>query len=251
MPSGKLDADIEKGPVRMKDFRVLREVAEGGPNVETEYELERRYTPTRLLSAEELVLMPSREIDQAYVKALDSEGAWRSFRLRETRKSGPEGTLLRVAEKTKIENTRAKLERQRKFKPEGREGREFEQLWERRDRNLDIVYKTRYYTPYTFTAPDGKQYEFEIHYDVHPTLKGFIRIEVEFKGSDPDEAERFLLENGHAGVLPDWVGEDISDLHGFGGKDIARSSKEITEARMLSPNAKALLAEVERQKKMV
>ena len=202
---------IDKSPL-------LRNVYEGKEGVHEEYELERRYLPTRLLSERELAKYKKLEIEQTYIFAQDVKGKERTFRLRRTwEESGGkhEGLLLRVAHKAKIADSDARNERQQRFSEFSPEADEFRRLWARRE--WEPLRKRRYYIP--LPLPNGS--ECEIHYDVHPfwPLEGFVRIEIEFRNAGD---ERYVRKNGRDGILPDWIGEDVTKDEHYGGKALAK-----------------------------
>ncbi len=220
MPKRELERKHEqKKSFEIEKYPLLKGVFTG-TGVEAEYEHERRYLPSRPLSPEELEERSdhSSEIEQVYVRGKDSEGEFHSFRLRRTRMTGKEGDLLHVSYKLKIENTRARIEYQSIFPPTDPRANVFEELW--RQHRWNSVEKTRYYIPHTFKLPNGEERTCKIHYDVHHgRLEGLVRIEVEFIN---DDDAHFVEENMDSGVLPDFIGKDVSDMVRFGGKAMAK-----------------------------
>ena len=254
---GMVEGTMERvEPIRIQDHPLLLRLQAGGEGVEKEYELERRFLPARQPSPEELVKMDEREIEQAYVTTVDEHGKLHTTRLRRTFHKGAEGHKLRIAEKKPIKHTRAKLEYQIKLSPDDEFAREFELLWQQRDREFAITPKTRKYELVPVQYTDLKTREMkdgtcEIHHDTHHAeIEGLGRIEVEYKGGDPDALEAYITAQGHRNFLPDWLGKDISDEDWFGGKNIARSLALIQKGDFSPEKVQKLLAEMERQKSL-
>ncbi len=186
-----------------------------------EYEVERRYKPKRLLSREELMQFSNgrhRKIEQCYVFVSDAQNQKKTVRLRRTSPE-PEGELLRIAHKAKVEhNPAARDEYQIKFSKDDERAAEFETLW--KQHTWEVMTKTRFYISYLL--PTGRVCE--IHYDIHEggALDGFVRIEVEFK-NDADEA--VVREWQGSPVLPDWIREDVTRDKRYGSKALSRDGK--------------------------
>ncbi len=211
-----------------------------GEDTELEYELERRYLPTRYLGIKELEQLSKgekREITQGYISAIDEAGELVMFRMRSTNQENKEGTLYRIARKFKIENSRAKIEEQLKFPPHDSDANDFSYLWERYVPKSEVISKTRYYIHHKL--PNGHMCE--IHYDIHHgRFEEFARIEVEFKGSTAEEDHQYVLDNGSATTLPNWVGKDVSEDKRYGGSTLAKlgAPTEVLEAqKYMRPNA--------------
>lgn len=224
MPESVTETKIEKSPLRIRDEPLLSSVYEGD-DVDSEYELERRYLPARPLSIPELEKLSkghTLEIRQGYLEALDDANEKYTFRLRVTNRSGNrETTLYQVARKLGIKNSKARVEQQLKITPEDTDDAEdFGYLWNTQVDPSHVIWKTRYYIPHTL--PNG--HECEIHYDIHhgERFQEFPRIEVEFKSEAANEDHQYVLDNGPA-ALPDWVGEDVSDDKKYGGRSLAKN----------------------------
>ena len=222
-PKHGLDRKIEKKHEEIRKWPLLSAVFNEEESVEKEFECERRYLPKRLLSEEDLLKLSqgqSREIEQCYMRAEDSEKTAHTFRLRRTKQDGAEGELYRVAHKNRIPDSEGRREVQVKFPPTDPRTEEFENLWEKHDWN--IISKTRYYIPHRL--PNGSTCE--IHYDIHHDkegklgLDGFVRIEVEFK----NDADAVYVEgyHGYQSVLPEWIGQDITGDDRYSGKSLVR-----------------------------
>ncbi len=231
---GAPDKKIEKPKLRIQDEPILSAVYEG-EDVDSEYELERRYIPAKYLSVEELEKLSGgekREITQGYIRALHQEGKPATFRLRVTVKEGEEGTLYRVAHKLKIERSRGRVERQLKIVPEdsdtddsdagdsNSDADDFLDLWENEVSKSEVISKTRYYIRHTL--PNG--HACEIHYDIHHgRFQEFVRIEVEFIGATADEDHQYALDYGPEACLPKWVGDDVTEDQNYGGRALAEN----------------------------
>ena len=220
---------IENEPLLKRLFS--DEVGKEGGDLITEYEIERRYEPAKLLSADALLTLSSRDIKQTHLNVVDNAGTVHSVRLRETFQEGPEGTLFRLAKKTKKKGARGKIEKQIRFPPADSDSRtgDFKRFWENENVRTLILEKKRYYIPHQL--PNGHMCE--IHYDVHPgeKLGGFVRIEIEFQN---DKDEQYVLENrGKKGILPSWVGKDVTEDPDYRAKALAVNGvpKEVLEAQ--------------------
>ena len=143
------------------------------------------------------------------------------MRLRTTFQDGEkgEGLLYRVARKLEIGGSRAKVEKQIKFPPHDPDAKDFAYLWKRYIKKSEVISKTRYYIHHQL--PNGNMCE--IHYDIHHgKFGGFVRIEVEFKGTTADSDHQYVLDNGSETCFSDWVGVDVSDDKRYGGKMLAK-----------------------------
>lgn len=220
----------EKKPeVPISNSPLLRKLFNHGDGVEEFYELERRYTPARKLRTPEILeLSRGKFLDmgQVYIRTIDEQGKKRRARLRWT-SPGTADQTLRLAYKTKrLEHQRGQQEYQVKFPEGGSEEAEYDTLW--LAHRYPPIYKRRYYFPYTFERPlpDGssKQCKAEIHYDIYKgppkELDGYVRIEIEF---DDDDDEMFARDNKK--VLPDWVGEDVTDDRRYKTRQMAKTGK--------------------------
>jgi|GEM_PF-2657154 CYTH domain-containing protein len=235
MPKERLERKPEKiKPPKIEEEELLDAVLRGEETQPDEYEIERRYLPTRLLSIEELERLSKgkkREISQGYVQAQDATGELESFRLRVTNESGGEGILYRIAKKLKIERSRARIERQVNFSPEDSDAQEFERLWKAHVNQQQIVHKTRYYIDWKL--PNGNMTE--IHYDIHHgrDMEGVVRIEIEFKGDHADVDDREVGDSLDPKLLPKWIGDEITNDARFGGRTIAQHGFPNNEERIL------------------
>jgi len=213
-------------PLRIKDKKLLQDVSDGGKDkgVEEQYELERRYLPARFLSQEKLSQYQTLDIEQAYISALNKKGEERTFRLRRTWNK-KDGIMLRVARKRKVAGyPRARNESQKAFSEDAPEAKEFKQLWAQK--KWEPLRKRRYYIP--LKLPNGGKAE--IHYDVHPfyPLEGLVRIEIEFESA---EDEMYVLE--HPKVLPNWIGEDVTENGHYGGKALAKDGMPPSAGKLM------------------
>lgn len=212
---------MKKALLKSSDYPLAQAVLKGEVSeegVEAEFECEFRYLPKQELSLEKLQELSGghkRKIEQCYIKT--DAG---TVRLRKTLHDSEEGEMYRIAHKHRIAESEGKTEYQMKFKPDDPRAREFEELWKRHDWN--IVEKTRYYIPWKL--PNGNMCE--IHYDIHHDLEdeqglaGFARIEVEFK-SDADAAY-VRGYHGYQPVLPDWIGQEVTNDKRYNGKTLAK-----------------------------
>lgn len=223
MPEKEKSGKKEKkeAPPSIDRFPTLKSVLEGGEDVMEEYELERRFLPTRLLTKQELAGLHRRHIAQKFVTVLDEKGEPVTFRLRVTRSSGEEGLLYRIARKEHAGASFGKRERQVQIKPLEGDPRtkEFLTLWHRDDTRT--IERDRYYLPYVF--PNG--IECEIHYErwIGGKDDGFARIEIEFTGDKSDEDEAwYSAHKDEPGILPDWIGEDVTDNPAYRVKNIIK-----------------------------
>ena len=246
-PKGERLERRKEEELHVSDEPLLGVVFEGD-ETETEYELERRYLPDRLLTIEELERLSGgekRQITQGYISAKDENCKDVSFRLRITAQKGDEGVQYRIARKLKILGSTAKLEKQLRISPgDSHDGGhrddsvddadDFSNLWKKHVRKNEVVTKTRYYVHHRL--PNGS--ECEIHYDIHHgDMEGFVRIEVEFHGTanDADAGHQYVLDHRSAKTLPEWIGEDVTDDKRFGGKSLAknRAPAEVLETQRL------------------
>ncbi|MBY0110762.1 hypothetical protein K2Y00_02040 [Patescibacteria group bacterium] len=201
----------------IEDFSLARNILEGGGEVLQEYELERRFLPNRLLTKQELAALETRLITQKYVTLKDADGTQVAFRLRITR-NDTEGLLYRIARKSRMGELFGKEERQIRFMPLADDPRtkEHQQLW-----NLSTsrsIQRQRYYIPHTL--PNGGTCE--IHYEVWLGGKedGFVRVEVEFSNDEDEKYYEAHVED--PGILPDWIGEDVTFEPKFLAKSITK-----------------------------
>lgn len=209
-----MDEEKQKGakPEKTKelpdiaDFPILTQLLEGGGEVVSEYELERRFLPARLLTKEELAALPMRRISQRFVTVKDKRGIPTPFRLRITHQKGEEGLKYRIARKQPAGKSFGKLETQIAFRPDLDDERtqQFHALWNQKDER--IIERERYY--FEHPLPNGSTCD--IHYEVWKGEEddGFVRIEVEFRSESADVDQRYFED--HPDILPDWVGTDIT-----------------------------------------
>lgn len=208
---------IEKSPLLKELFAV-----QVGDEVKYQLEIEGRFRPLRFLSIEELCKLsesspvPVRHMEQCYVPVVDANGKKEKVRFRKTSPE-PDGNLLRIAHKAKIEGHPTwRGESQINFLESDPRRREFDQLWDKR--KGDILEKTRYYINHRL--PNG--HDCVIHYDIHigGRCDGFVRIEVEF---EREEDETYVRDRHWRGqVLPDWVGDDVSDIKAYHSSELAK-----------------------------
>jgi len=214
------DKEKKKGsekPLSLEAFSLARNILEGDGEVLKEYELERRFLPSRRLTKAELAALETRLITQKYVTLKDAHGESVMFRLRITRNKD-EGLLYRIARKTPAGELFGKEERQIRFMPTEDDPRtkEHQTLWEHSTSRA--IQRQRYYLPHTL--PNGGTCE--IHYEVWIGGKedGFVRIEIEFSN---DEDETYYEQHaGEKGLLPDWIGEDVTFESEFLAKNITK-----------------------------
>ncbi|MEK9161041.1 MAG: hypothetical protein AAB440_03350 [Patescibacteria group bacterium] len=215
---GKKEKREGKDPLpSVENFSLAKSILEGNGEVLKEYELERRFLPNRLLTKQELAALETRLITQKYVTLKNADGTPVTFRLRITR-NDIEGLLYRIARKSRVGDLFGKEERQIRFMPtlDDPRTKEHQHLW-----NLSTsrtIQRQRYYIPHTL--PNGGACE--IHYEVWLSGKedGFVRIEVEFSN---DEDEKYY--EAHAqdkGILPDWIGDDVTFEPEFLAKNITK-----------------------------
>lgn len=197
-------AEKAKELPRLADFPILTQLLEGGGEVASGYELERRFLPgARLLTDAELAALPMRRISQRFVTVADEHGEPVTFRLRITHQKGEEGLQYRIARKVPSGSSFGKMESQIAFRPDSTDARtkQFHELWNQQDER--IIDRDRYYVEH----PLGNGSRCDIHYEVWKGKDddGFVRIEVEFRS---DEDQRYFED--HPGILPDWVGKDVT-----------------------------------------
>ena len=215
-PRKEKKVSAEKPPA-LEDFFLAQNLIEGNGEVLKEYELERRFLPARRLTKKELAGLETRLITQKYVTLTDANGEPVTFRLRITWNK-EEGLLYRIARKTPKGDLFGKEERQIRFVPQDDDPRtqEHKKLWELSTSR--VIERQRYYLPHTL--PNGGTCE--IHYEVWVGGKedGFVRIEIEFNN---DEDEKYYEQHaGEKGLLPDWIGEDVTFESEFLAKNITK-----------------------------
>lgn len=197
-----------------EDASVLKE-----REVIEEYELERRYTLGRALTAKALAKLETRHILQRFVTLKDKKGKEITYRLRIT--DGEEGRKYRIARKERVGALFGKKERQIQFTPNPDDPRtkEHETLWKLSDSR--VIERQRYYLDHLLYTDrrSGEEHFCTIHYEIWKggPEDGFVRIEVEFK-DDPDEL--YYEKNGARKLLPDWIGEDVTDDPRYRAKNI-------------------------------
>ncbi len=205
----------------INDFPMLVSILEGGEGVEIEKELERRFTenPDHRLTKAQLGPYETRHIMQKFVTVLDAHGMEVTFRLRITRQDGGEGLLYRIARKERTGTSFEKEERQVRFAPTDTDPRsqEFLKLW--RMEHTRTIERQRYYIDHTFPNTEPP-ITCQIHYEkwIGGKEDGFVRIEIEF--SSPADEEYYSTHATDEGILPEWVGTDVTLISGYRAKNI-------------------------------
>lgn len=207
----------------INDFPTLVSILEDSEGVEKEKELERRFTenPKHRLPKEQLKQYETRHIRQKFVTVLDGNGVEVTFRLRITRQEGEEGLLYRIARKERTGTSFEKEERQVRLTPTDTDPRtqEFLKLW-RMDQTRTIE-RQRYYIEHTFPNTEPP-ITCQIHYEewLGGKEKGFVRIEIEF--DNPEDEQYYSAHATDKGILPDWIGEDVTFDENYLAKNITK-----------------------------
>ena len=227
MPPSKDKLEKKRGgePIRIAQSRLLRKLLETKEGVETEHEIERRYLPAKELTEEELLELSGGifdDIEQVYVAALDRDGDSEDVRLRRTEDVSEE-VMLHVVWKEKVKGKTGKIEHPLEFSEDDPDAKEFKTLWKRHWGTA--LNKRRFYIDHTL--PNGNVCH--IHYDVGKgvAFEGKVRIEIEF---DTPEDEKYVADRTKGGIvrkgiLPDWIGNDVTDDKRYNSKWLAEHGR--------------------------
>jgi hypothetical protein len=209
-----------------------------GPEAAEEREAECRFTLARPPAKEELAGCRVEKIEQVYVFAADEKNDRLRFRLRTA--SSDDVEKVSVVHKRRVRPERdektaggperkpgpiVSQERSRTFQRDdpstAQSVEEFDKLSASSvEPGWEPIVKTRYILQYTL--PNG--HRCEIHYDEHHGhLEDFGRIEIEFEDPEDGMYVRKMCANGRKNeVLPDWIGNDVTDDKKYGSSDLAQ-----------------------------
>lgn len=250
---------VQSSPLLVRFVALMRAGADADTGADAQFEFEsepeheRRYKPAARLSEALLASCKRLEIRQTYVRVVDQEATdpekqHMTLRFRETVDEAGK-TLQRIAYKMHIEaDKRGRNEAQLRFSKGSADSKEFERLQDMSYKEYAPIQKTRYYIPHTIELSDGTALPCEIHYDVHHgPLEGLIRIEIEFKGADPAEAERRFLGAGGSARVPAWIGEDITERKEFNGQAMSRGVHKALVGDTMAPELMPLTYAIDQQ----
>lgn len=220
----------KKGNLLIADSPLLNEVFKLKGGEETEQELECRFLLARVPTEGELTEYTVFDIKQVYAFANDEKGENRRFRFRTTSQIGKKDELSVVyknknafdelkGKKGPLVSQEHSIAFSRSNEEESDAVREFDALSALSEPGWLPIEKTRYEKEYELPLPGRKHVK--IHLDMHRGhLAGLGRVEIEFKNLEDAIEIRERHGRGEK-VLPDWIGEDVTDDPRYGSTLLA------------------------------
>lgn len=187
---------------------------DGTSLVTQELESELCYLPNRSITDSDFVGWYKVAIEQIYLYSYTKKTKRKRVRMRKVVQDAGTRWVIGRKKKKHQESSVTKKERTIGVDDGTQDAEEVQRLWQyRKDPTL---IKTRYYKEFTFVYED-ESYTVEIHCDVHHgpgNLKGFVRIELEFKDDTAAQTFRRRKEaiiQANRSKLPDFIGVDVTN----------------------------------------